>query len=78
VPLDGKRGHRIGPLSQLEENSIGHILRLNEVAIAVVWSFLAGSIILNVLMRELPKESDTCFWSFVGGCAVHTALLIGK
>jgi hypothetical protein len=56
----------------------GHILRLNEVAIAVVWSFLAGSIILNVLMRELPKENETCFWSFVGGCAVYTALLIGK
>jgi hypothetical protein len=57
---------------------IGEVVHLNEVAVATVWSFSAGSIILNVLMRELPKERETCFWSFVGGCAVYAALLIGK
>jgi hypothetical protein len=57
---------------------IGEVVHLNEVAVATIWSFSAGSIILNVLMRELPKERETCFWSFVGGCAVYAALLIGK
>ena len=35
---------------------IGQVVHLNEAAIAIVWSFLAGSIILNVLKRELPTK----------------------
>ncbi len=57
---------------------VGQLVHLNETAIAIVWSFSAGSIILNVLMRELPEERETCFWSFCGGSAVYAALLLGK
>ncbi|MEM6518824.1 MAG: hypothetical protein AAF892_14085 [Cyanobacteria bacterium P01_D01_bin.71] len=51
-------------------------LRLNEAAISIVWSFLAGSIILNILKRELPDEHKSCFWSFFGGAALYTGLLL--
>ncbi|MEO1521768.1 MAG: hypothetical protein AAFU78_13470 [Cyanobacteria bacterium J06633_2] len=51
-------------------------LDLNEAAISVVWSFLAGSIILNILKRELPDEHKSCFWSFFGGAALYTGLLL--
>jgi hypothetical protein len=57
---------------------IGHLVRLDETAIAIVWAFSAGSMILNVLMRELPEERETCFWSFFVGSAVYAALLLGK
>jgi hypothetical protein len=57
---------------------IGHVVRLDEAAITIVWAFSAGSMILNVLMHELPKERETCFWSFFSGSAVYTALLLGK
>jgi hypothetical protein len=57
---------------------IGQVVRLSETAIAIVWSFSAGSIILNVLMHELPEERETCFWSFFSGSAVYAALLLGK
>ncbi len=55
---------------------IGQIAHLNEAAIAIIWSFLAGSIILNVLKRELPDEKETCFWSFIGGTALFATLLL--
>jgi hypothetical protein len=55
---------------------VGQVSRLNEAAIAIVWSFLAGSIILNALKRELPEEKETCFWSFVSGAGVFAFLLL--
>ena len=55
---------------------IGQLGQLNEIAIAIVWSFLAGSIILNVLKHELPDEKDSCFWSFVMGNILFTILLV--
>ncbi|NEP09701.1 MAG: hypothetical protein F6K14_05640 [Symploca sp. SIO2C1] len=54
----------------------GQILHLNEAAISIIWSFLAGSIILNILKRELPDEHKSCFWSFVSGTALYTGLLL--
>ena len=56
--------------------SIGQVAHLNEAAIGLVWSFLAGSIILNVLKRELPDEKETCFGSFIVGAILFTVLLL--
>ena len=55
---------------------IGRLAQLNEAAIALIWSFLAGSIILNVLHRELPDEKENCFGSFVSGAFLFTILLL--
>lgn len=55
---------------------IAQVQPLNEAAISVVWSFLAGSIMLNILKRELPDEHKSCFWSFVGGAVLYTGLLL--
>lgn len=55
---------------------IGQVAHLNEAAIALIWSFLAGSMILNVLKRELPDERETCFWSFIGGASLFAVLLL--
>lgn len=55
---------------------IGQFTSLNETIIAIVWSFLAGTIILNVLKRELPDEKQSCFWSFVFGTIFYTGLLL--
>ena len=46
---------------------LGQGLHFDEAAVSIIWSFLAGSVILNVLKRELPSERDTCPASFVGG-----------
>ena len=55
---------------------VGQIAHLNEAAIAIVWSFLAGSIILNVLKRELPDEKENCFGSFISGTTLFAILLL--
>lgn len=55
---------------------VGQTVRLNEAALAIVWSFLAGSIILNILKHELPDETKSCFSSFVGGAVVYAALIL--
>lgn len=57
---------------------VGQVANLNEAAIALVWSFLAGSIILNVLKRELPDEKETCFGSFISGTALFAILLLSR
>ena len=51
-------------------------IHLDEAAISIIWAFLAGSIILNILKRELPDEQKSCFWSFVGGTSLYTGLLL--
>ena len=51
-------------------------IQFNEAAVSKVWAFLAGSIILNILKRELPEAQKTCFWSFLGGATLYTALIL--
>lgn len=55
---------------------LGEVYHLNEAAIAIIWSFLTGSMILNVLKRELPDEKDTCFKSFLAGTALFSILVL--
>ena len=55
--------------------TIGQVVRLNEAAVSIIWSFLAGSIILNVLKRELPDEKENCFGSFITGAFLFTVLI---
>ncbi|NET39722.1 MAG: hypothetical protein F6K19_48480 [Cyanothece sp. SIO1E1] len=54
----------------------GQVTHLDEAAISIVWSFLAGSLILNILKRELPDEQKSCFQSFVSGTALYAGLLL--
>ena len=54
---------------------LGQGMHLQEATVSIVWSFLAGSIILNVLKRELPSEQDTCVASFLGGTLLFSVLL---
>ncbi len=55
---------------------ISQIVHLDETAITIIWSFLAGTVILNVLKRELPDENKTCFGSFLGGSLIFSILLL--
>lgn len=57
---------------------LGQTAMLDKAGVLVVWSFLAGSIILNVLKRELPDEKESCFMSFIVGAALYTGLLLAK
>ncbi len=50
--------------------------KASEAALALLLSFLAGGVILNVLKEELPAERESRFWPFAFGAAAYTALLL--
>jgi hypothetical protein len=55
---------------------VGVITEFSEVAVAVLTAFLAGGVILNVLMEEVPQEQKSRFWAFGLGLAVYSVLLL--
>ncbi|WP_290883701.1 hypothetical protein [Fischerella sp.] len=55
---------------------LGSSTEIDQAAIAVLFAFLAGGVVLNVLKEELPEERESRFWAFVLGAAIYTALLL--
>ena len=55
---------------------IGWGSEISEIAISLLFSFLSGSIVLNVIKEELPQERKSKFSAFVLGAFVYTILLI--
>lgn len=55
---------------------IGSGTEIDRAAIAVLFAFLAGGIMLNVLKEELPEERESRFWAFVLGAGIYTVLLL--
>ena len=56
--------------------AIGLRVELSPAAIALLFAFLAGGMILNVLKEELPEERQSRFWAFALGASVYAALLL--
>lgn len=55
---------------------VGIATHINEAATAVLFAFLAGGMILNVLKEELPEERESRFWPFALGAVFYSVLLI--
>ncbi len=55
---------------------VGSGTQIGETAIAVLFAFLAGGIVLNVLKEELPEERESRFWAFGLGVTVYSVLLL--
>lgn len=56
--------------------AIGRATELPKAAIAVLFAFLAGGIILNILKEELPEERESRFWAFAVGAGAYAILLV--
>jgi len=56
--------------------AIGQATEIHEAAIALLFAFLAGGLILNVLKEELPEERESRFWAFAAGAGTYTMLLL--
>ena len=54
----------------------GSSTEIPEPAIAVLFAFLAGGIVLNVLKEELPRERKSRFWAFALGAVAYAILLL--
>lgn len=55
---------------------IGLLTPIHELMLAVLFAFLAGGVILNVIKEELPEEQESLFWAFALGAALYTVLLL--
>jgi hypothetical protein len=56
--------------------AIGVGSELSKAAIALLFAFLAGGIILNILKEELPEERQSRFWAFALGAGIYAVLLL--
>ncbi len=55
---------------------LGYLTEVSALGVAVLASFLAGGVILNVLKEELPEERKSRITPFVLGAFLYTALLL--
>lgn len=53
----------------------GYGSTLSDVALAVLYAFLAGGIILNTLKEELPEDRQARFWAFALGVVVYATMV---
>jgi zinc transporter ZupT len=49
---------------------------IEELHLALVFAFIAGGVVLNVLKEELPAERESRFWAFAAGAAGYAVLLL--
>jgi hypothetical protein len=55
---------------------LGVVTPIHELLLAVLFAFLAGGTILNVVKEELPEEQESRFGAFALGAALYTVLLL--
>ncbi len=55
---------------------VGLNFQISEAATSVLFAFLAGGIILNVLKEELPEERKSRVWPFAFGATLYSVLLL--
>ncbi|KAF0675391.1 hypothetical protein [Profundibacterium mesophilum] len=56
--------------------TLGMLTHLPELWIGMLFAFLAGGVVLNVLKEELPEERESRFLPFVAGGAGYALLLL--
>jgi hypothetical protein len=56
---------------------VGYLTHIPDATVALVISFLAGGVFLNVLRYELPKREKVGYAFFVIGALLYAAILLG-
>ncbi|WP_049947925.1 hypothetical protein [Candidatus Halobonum tyrrellensis] len=56
--------------------AIARVVELHELAVATLFGFLAGGIVLNVVKEELPEETRSSFAAFAVGAAGYAVVLL--
>ncbi len=56
--------------------SIGSGIEFSRVGYELLFAFLAGGVVLNVLKEELPAERQSRYWAFASAVIAYATLLI--
>lgn len=57
---------------------IGLTIEVPGPAVGLLFAFLAGGVVLNVLKEELPEERQSRFWPFALGAGAYALLLMSQ
>ena len=71
-----RRGRWVLAAAILAGTGVGLAVAVPEGILAVLFAFLAGGIVLNVIKEELPEERESRFPAFAAGAAGYAALLV--
>ena len=71
-----RRGRWLLATAVLLGTGVGLAVAVPKGVLAVLFAFLAGGIVLNVIKEELPEERESRFPAFAAGTAGYTALLL--
>jgi hypothetical protein len=71
-----RRGAFLLALASLAGWASGLALDIPRPILVNLVAVVAGGVILNASIAELPKEKEGRFWSFLAGAAVYSALLL--
>lgn len=71
-----RRGRWILAAAVLGGWAAGLAFDVPEAAVSVLFAFLTGGVVLNVLKEELPEDRKSRFWAFALGCFGYAALLL--
>lgn len=55
---------------------LGLAVEVPEAALSLIFAFLAGSVVMNVMKEELPEDRGARFAPFFGGTAFYGAVLL--
>lgn len=70
------RGRWLLAIATLAGWAIGLRFEIGMTWIAAAFAMLSGSIILNVIKEELPKDRESRFWAFAIGAGLYAGLLV--
>lgn len=70
------RGRYLLVAGTLAGGLVGALTDIRPFHLALVFAFVAGSVVLNVLKEELPEAGQSRFLAFLGGAAVYAGLVL--
>ncbi|MFB6135423.1 MAG: hypothetical protein ABEJ04_01565 [Halobacteriaceae archaeon] len=56
--------------------AVGAVAPVDRAAVAALFAFLAGGVVLNVVKEEVPAERESRFPAFAAGAALYAAVLV--
>lgn len=71
-----RRGAVLLALASLTGWACGVVLTVPRTVLVMLVAVVAGGVIVNAMIAELPKEKEGRFGSFLAGAAVYAALLL--
>lgn len=71
-----KKGRWILVLALVSGWLTSMLLEIPEIYVGLIFAFIAGGVIMNVLKEELPKERESNLIAFCGGVLFYSVVLI--